>query len=132
MCGQGEPECCSLTGLAFYADLVMMQLDDDAADVEAEAQTSLSAASDFRVGDSIKSLEQVRHGFCRDAFPFVMHSDPRLALLLAQTHGDRAIFPRVLDGIRQQIADDLRNAFRVNLYRHRPGWQFKDDVPVAD
>ena len=62
---------------------------------------------------AIKSLEHVRQIFAGNSLPGVAHRQHGQTVLRFQFHAHFAVWPVVLNGIGQQIGDDLRQPFGV-------------------
>src|ERR1700755_1311366 len=60
-----------------------------------------------------ETVEDVRQKVCRNALPVVLHGDLQLRSLSGGTHANATAFGRELDGVRQQVPEDLPQTMRV-------------------
>ncbi|ESS40103.1 hypothetical protein P355_3092 [Burkholderia cenocepacia KC-01] len=100
--------------------LAAVQLRDVAHDRQAEPQTALRRRE--RAFRPAERVEQVRQVFRRDALPGVGDGQPHALAGARQRHVDAAARRRELDRVRQQVRQDLAQAFAVrgnHAGRHR-------------
>src|SRR5579872_2206545 len=87
------------------------------ADVETKPQAGPGVRGAAR--RTIEALEEVGAILCGDAGPVIAHADDRLGGGAPKADGDLAALGTVLDGIAEQVFEDLFDAPRVDLHQER-------------
>src|SRR5918911_466031 len=111
--GHAEPERGALSLCARHADLAPVQLDDGAADVQAEAQPDVRASPRPHTRHLIGTLPDVLLLVAGETRSFVAHPDVGHCVGRLQSDLDRAIGWRELEGVAQVVGHHLTQAIRV-------------------
>src|SRR5258706_1381408 len=101
--------------LTFDGDGTVVRLDDGLGDVEAESEAAVVAAGD--VAGPVEALEQLRDLVFRDADAIVDDRREHIAAVHVGIELDVAPLGGVLDGVGEEVVDDLSHAVGVDVHR---------------
>src|SRR5258706_3581748 len=101
--------------LTFDGDGTVVRLDDGLGDVEAESEAAVVAAGD--VAGPVEALEQLRDLVFRDADAIVDDRREHIAAVHVGIELDVAPLGGVLDGVGEEVVDDLAHPVGVDVHR---------------
>src|SRR5690348_3548181 len=127
---QGKAEDAADADDAVGPDTAAMALYNLARDEEAEAEADAGARLHLHAGHTIEALEEMINSVRGDADPLILYGDNGLAIMRFEREGNGAVGGGILEGVGEQVGQDLLDAIGVGLHPDRRVGQIGGDIAL--